>query len=132
MNHDADRLVTQAQLWLQWADEHGVSYDDAGKSFDDVARDYYQTSDAYKLYTDLTDAGQLARVLDSYSRSRKPEAEALQRTSWSIGNISSWDSAVMAGARDIMMRTVAGRTQVAAIHTQFSQAAEMPLAVRRS
>lgn len=82
--------------------------------------------------TDLTDAGQLARVLDSYSRSRKPEAEALQRTSWSIGNISSWDSAVMAGARDIMMRTVAGRTQVAAIHTQFSQAAEMPLAVRRS
>ena len=38
----------------------------------------------------------------------------------------------MAGARDIMMRTVAGRTQVAAIHTQFSQAAEMPLAVRRS
>lgn len=48
MNHDADRLVTQAQLWLQWADEHGVSYDDAGKSFDDVARDYYQTSDAYR------------------------------------------------------------------------------------
>ena len=48
MNHDADRLVTRAQLWLQWADEHGVRYDDAGKSFDDVARDYYQTSDAYR------------------------------------------------------------------------------------
>lgn len=48
MNHDAVRLVTRAQLWLQWADEHGVSYDTSGKSFDDVARDYYQTSDAYR------------------------------------------------------------------------------------
>ena len=48
MNHDADRLVTRAQLWLQWADAHGVRYDDAGKSFDDVARDYYETSDAYR------------------------------------------------------------------------------------
>ena len=48
MNHDADRLATRAQLWLQWADAHGVRYDDAGKSFDDVARDYHQTSDAYR------------------------------------------------------------------------------------
>ncbi|MHA6508298.1 hypothetical protein [Tessaracoccus sp. Y1736] len=48
MNHHADRLVPRAQLWLQWANEHGVRYDDAGKSFDDVARDYYQTSDAYR------------------------------------------------------------------------------------
>lgn len=48
MNHDADRLVTRAQLWLQWVDEHGVSYDDAGKSLDDLARDYYQTSDGYR------------------------------------------------------------------------------------
>ncbi len=48
MNHHPDRLVTRAQLWLQWADAHGVRYDDAGKSFDDVARDYYQTSDAYR------------------------------------------------------------------------------------
>ena len=46
MNHDAHHLVTRAELWLQWADEHGVRYDDAGKSFDDVARDYYQTSEA--------------------------------------------------------------------------------------
>ena len=48
MNHDGDRLVTGTELWLQWAEEHGVRYDDAGKSFDDVARDYYQTSDAYR------------------------------------------------------------------------------------
>lgn len=34
-------------MWLQWAQDHGVGYDDAGKSFDDVARDYYQTSDVY-------------------------------------------------------------------------------------
>ena len=48
MNHDADRLVTRTGLWLQWAEEHGVRYDDSGKSFDDVARDYHQTSDAYR------------------------------------------------------------------------------------
>lgn len=48
MNHDAHRLVTRTELWLQWADAHGVRYDDFGKSFDDVARDYYQTSDAYR------------------------------------------------------------------------------------
>lgn len=48
MNLDADCLVPQAQYWLQWSDEHGVRYDDAGKSFDDVARDHYQTSDAYR------------------------------------------------------------------------------------
>jgi len=48
MNHDAHRLVTRTGLWLQWADAHGVRYDDVGKSFDDVARDYYQTSDAYR------------------------------------------------------------------------------------
>lgn len=48
MNDDADCLVTRAQLWLQWADEHGVRYDDAGKSFDDVARDFYQASAAYR------------------------------------------------------------------------------------
>lgn len=46
MNHDAERLVTRTELWLQWADAHGVRYDDVGKSFDDVARDFYQTSEA--------------------------------------------------------------------------------------
>ena len=48
MNHDAHRLVTRIELWLQWAEDHGVRYDDAGKSFDDVVRDYYQTSDVYR------------------------------------------------------------------------------------
>ncbi|WP_256839754.1 FAD-dependent monooxygenase [Ornithinimicrobium faecis] len=75
---------------------------------------------------DLTDAHQVARVLDTYGRSRKPEAEALQKTSRSIGNITSWDSAVMTTARDVIMRTVAGRRQVAAISAQFAEAARMP------
>jgi len=48
MNHDADRLKARAELWLAWADYHGVRYDDAGKSFDDVARDYHRTSDVYR------------------------------------------------------------------------------------
>lgn len=78
---------------------------------------------------DLTDAAQLHRVLNTYSRSRKPEAEALQKTSWSIGNITSWQSPVMTRARDIIMRTVAGRRQVANIQDQFVEAAQMPRAV---
>lgn len=75
---------------------------------------------------DLTDAGQLATVLDTYTRSRKPDAEALQKTSWSIGNITSWNSAVMTKTRDVIMRTVAGRKQVANIEAQFAEAAQMP------
>jgi len=46
--NDVDRFVTRTELWLQWADAHGVRYDDVGKSFDDVGRDYHQTSDAYR------------------------------------------------------------------------------------
>lgn len=48
MNHEAHHLVTRTELWLQWADAHGVRYEDADKSFDDVARDHNQTSDAYR------------------------------------------------------------------------------------
>jgi len=48
MNHDPDRIVTRIELWLRWADAYGVRYDDVGKSFDDVARDFYQTGDAYR------------------------------------------------------------------------------------
>ncbi|MGO1598297.1 MAG: FAD-dependent monooxygenase [Brachybacterium sp.] len=74
---------------------------------------------------DLSDASVLERVLDQYGRARKAEAEALQRTSWTIGAISSWDSALMGTARDVIMRTVAGRRQVAAIRDQFRRAAAM-------
>lgn len=44
-------------MWLQWAADHGVRYDDTGKSFAEVARDYYQTSDSYRelVYPDLGD-----------------------------------------------------------------------------
>ena len=48
MNHDPGRLVTRTELWLQWTEDHVVRYDGADKSFDDVARDYYETSDAYR------------------------------------------------------------------------------------
>lgn len=81
--------------------------------------------------TDLTEAGQLARALDAYSRSRRPEAHALQRTSWRIGTITSWDNAVMTRARDVMMRTVVGRRQVADIGEQFAQAAALQHPVQR-
>lgn len=79
--------------------------------------------------TDLTDSGRLARVLDHYTQVRKPEAETLQKASWTIGNISSWDSPLMARARDIIMRTVAGRKQIAGIRAQFAEAAAMSGAV---
>lgn len=74
---------------------------------------------------DLADTRQLHRLLDTYTRRRKPAAEALQRTSWSIGNITSWDSRLMATARDAIMRTVAGRRQVADIGAQFAAAATL-------
>ena len=48
MSHDPDRLVTTRELWLEWAADHGVRYDDGAKSFDEVASDYYPTSDAYR------------------------------------------------------------------------------------
>nr|WP_139280207.1 hypothetical protein [Tessaracoccus bendigoensis] len=48
MNDDAHRLAIRIGLWLQWADAHGVHYDDSGESFDDEARDYYQTGEAYR------------------------------------------------------------------------------------
>ncbi|VEG29585.1 FAD-dependent monooxygenase [Actinomyces howellii] len=79
--------------------------------------------------TDLADAAQLRRVLDTYSRSRRPEAEALQQTSWRIGNITSWQNPVMTRVRDVIMSTVAGRKQVASIQAQFTEAARMPSTV---
>ena len=84
MNHDADRLVTRAQLWLQWADEHGVRYDDAGKSFDDVARDFYQASAAYRELLapeargDVLSATHKAAANTAYARSLLIEA-AIER-----------------------------------------------------
>ena len=79
---------------------------------------------------DLRDGGQLARILAAYSRARKPEAEALQKASWKIGDISSWSSPPMALAREVAMRTVAGRAQLAGIERQFVAAAAMRSAVR--
>lgn len=84
MNHDAHRLVTRTGLWLQWADAHGVHYDDAGKSFDDVARDYHQTSDAYReLLTpeargDVRSATHKAAANTAYARALLIEA-AIER-----------------------------------------------------
>ncbi|WP_447947186.1 FAD-dependent monooxygenase [Microbacterium lacticum] len=78
--------------------------------------------------TDLTDNDQLARVLADYSGRRKPEAEALQRTSWSIGNITSWDSIAMTTARNFIMRTIAGRKQIAGIRAQFAEASTLTAA----
>lgn len=48
MNSQPRGLITGTELWLRWADAHGVRFDDDGKSFDEVARDYYETSDAYR------------------------------------------------------------------------------------
>lgn len=76
--------------------------------------------------SDLRDAGQLTTALEAYSRTRRSEAHALQKASWRIGNITSWENAVMAQARDLMMRTVVGRRQVADIGEQFAQTVALP------
>lgn len=80
MNQDAHRLVTRTELWLQWADAHGVHYDDAGKSFDDVAPDYHQTSDAYRAFLtpkargDVLSATHKAAANTAYARALLIEA----------------------------------------------------------
>lgn len=48
MSRDAHRLVTATEVRYEWAADHGVRYDDRCKSFDDLVRDYYQTSDSYR------------------------------------------------------------------------------------
>lgn len=75
------------------------------------------------LRTDLSDSTRIAHALAAYSARRKPEAEALQRTSWSIGNITSWDGVTTTAARNLVMRTIVGRKQIADIRDQFAQAA---------
>lgn len=74
---------------------------------------------------DPTSGEGVAKVRAAYTRSRKLEAEALQRTSWSVGNITSWKNPVMTTARDVLMRTIVGRKQVANIHAQFVEAAKL-------
>ena len=84
MSLDPDRLVTRIELWLQCADAHGVRYDDVGQSFDDVARDYHQTSDAYReLLTpeargDSLSATHQAAANTAYARALLTEA-AIER-----------------------------------------------------
>lgn len=69
---------------------------------------------------DLHDRARIEAVTTAYSAQRKPEAEQLQKTSWSIGNITSWQSPVMVTTRDLIMRTVAGRKQIQNIEEQFA------------
>lgn len=52
MHPEPQRLVPGVELLIQWADAHSSRYDDAGKSFDQIAHyhydcSYYLTSDAY-------------------------------------------------------------------------------------
>ena len=41
MYPDPHRIVTDAELWLHWADARSVQDDDTGKSFDQIAEDFY-------------------------------------------------------------------------------------------
>lgn len=68
----------------------------------------------------VRDRADIERITVEYSQQRKPGAEQLQKTSWSIGNITSWQSPIMATTRDIIMRTIAGRKQNQNIEAQFA------------
>lgn len=46
MTSEPHQPATATQVWRQWAAEHGVHYEDTGQPFDQVARDYYATSEA--------------------------------------------------------------------------------------
>ncbi|MBH0775484.1 FAD-dependent monooxygenase [Nocardia bovistercoris] len=68
---------------------------------------------------DMRDRGALAGALAVYETARRPESSALQKESWKIGTISSWQGFAATKARDLMMKTVVGRKQVAKIHGEF-------------
>lgn len=51
MSGDPNRLVPATEVWLEWAADHGVRYDDCCESFDDLVRNFYQTSDSYRELT---------------------------------------------------------------------------------
>ncbi|MFC9993922.1 FAD-dependent monooxygenase [Nocardia sp. NPDC127526] len=71
------------------------------------------------LPIDLRDRAALGRALSAYEAARRPETEALQKASWKIGTISSWESYAATKARDLMMKTVVGKQQVARMHNEF-------------
>ena len=84
MNPQPRRPISRTELVLQWAAAHGFHYDDAGKSFGDVARDSHQTSDAYReLLTpeargDVLSATHKAAANTAYARALLIEA-AIER-----------------------------------------------------
>ena len=45
MEPESPKLTTTSESHLERADAHGLRHDEAGKSFDDVARDNFQTGD---------------------------------------------------------------------------------------
>lgn len=49
MTSELHQPVTATEVWLQWAAEHGVNYEDTGQPFDELARDYYEASDGLSL-----------------------------------------------------------------------------------
>lgn len=77
---------------------------------------------------DLRSVAALERVIMRYSSLRKPEAEELQRNSWRIGNIVSWEGLLSVKARDMVMKYFVGRKQIKNLRDQFSLAAQ-PLPV---
>lgn len=85
MNSQPRGLFHGTELWLQWADAHGARYDDAGKSFDDVARDYYGTSEAYRelltpgLSDDSLSSTRQAAANTAYARGLLIEAASERR-----------------------------------------------------
>lgn len=83
-----------------------------------------------KLLTeaDVSSVPAMEQVIGRYSEVRKPEAEELQRNSWTIGNIVSWEGLLSVKARDLVMKSFVGRKQIKNLRDQFSLAAQ-PLLV---
>lgn len=80
MSHDPRRLVTATALWLEWAADYGVRYDDRAKSLGEVGRDYYQIRDSYRELAspDLGDEAPTAseRMAANVAYARAPLIEA--------------------------------------------------------
>lgn len=90
MNPKRHRLVTGDELWLQRAHGHGVRYDNARKSFDDIAQDNQASIGAYSelLAPDpraLTSANHQAAVNTAHARALPIEDAVGRRLGIELG-----------------------------------------------
>jgi len=110
MNTETHRFVTRTEPWLQRADAHGVQYDETGKSFEEIALDYYEPSDAYReLFVPdpmgPTGAAVSAAASSKSKPSRSPymvtSAHGLDSSPYTFNYVAGWALNAVTEQRDL-------------------------------